>query len=82
MVETFSLNAGLKKFGDRGKTAVRKELTQLHDVKTYVPMDPDKMTPQQKVKAMNSLIFLTKKRDGRIKSCACADSSIQRRSPG
>ena len=48
MVQQFSLKAGMAKFGDRATTAVTKELTQLHDMKTYVPMDPDKMTRQQK----------------------------------
>ena len=40
MAQQFSLKAGLKKFGDRGKEAVIKELAQLHDMTTYVPMDP------------------------------------------
>ena len=82
MVQQFSLKSGMAKFGNCAKTAVTKELTQLHDMETYVPMDPDKMTRQQKAEALNSLIFLTKKRDGRIKSRSCADGSTQRRRPG
>ena len=82
MVQQFSLKAGINKFGDRAKEAVTKELTQLHDMETYVPMDPDKMTPQQKSEALNLLMFLVEKRDGRIKSHACADGSVQKRRPG
>merc|ERR1712127_877817 len=46
MAQKFSLHAGLKKFGDRAKEAVSKELTQIHQMGTYTPMDPDKMTPR------------------------------------
>ena len=61
MVQQFGLKAGVATFGDRAKTAVTKELTQLRDMKTYVPVDPDNMTPQQKQEVLNLLIFLTEK---------------------
>ena len=82
MVQQFSLKAGMAKFGNRATTAVIKELTQLQDMKTYVPMDPDKMTRQQKAEALNSLMFLVEKRDGRIKLRACTNRSAQKRRPG
>ena len=44
MAQQFSLHVGLKKFGDKAKKLVTKELTQIHDMGTYTPMDPDKMT--------------------------------------
>ena len=37
-----------------------------------------KITSQERKKAIESLIFLTEKRDGRIKEQACANGSIQR----
>ncbi len=61
MAQQLSLHAGLKKFGDRAKEAVSKELTQIHQMVTYTPMDPDKMTTDQKRQAMRSLFLLTKK---------------------
>ena len=82
MVQQFSLKAGMAKFGDCTKTAVTKELTQLHDMETYVPMDPKKMTRQQKVEALNSFMLLVEKWDGHIKSRACADGSTQKWRPG
>ena len=72
----------MAKFSGCAKTAATKELTQLHNMETYVPMDPDKMTPQQRSEALNSLMFLVEKRDGRIKSRACAGGSAQRRRLG
>ena len=45
MVQQFRLKDGLAKFGDRTTTAVTKELMQLHDMKMYVPVNPDEMTP-------------------------------------
>ncbi len=40
MAQQLSLKAGLQKFGDRGKKAVTKELTQLHEKIAYVTVDP------------------------------------------
>jgi hypothetical protein len=81
LVQQFSLKAGLKKFGPRGEKAVTKELTQLHDMVTYIPMDPREMTKEQRMDALASLIFLTEKRNGTIKARACADGSKQRKQP-
>ncbi len=61
MAQQLSLKAGLQKFGDRGKKAVTKELTQLHEKIAYVPVDPEKMSMEQKNDAMRSLCLLTEK---------------------
>ena len=81
MVQQFNVKAGIAKFGDCACKSIEKELTQLHDMETYVPMGPDKMTPQQKSEALNLLMFLVEKRDGRIKSRACADGRKQHLRP-
>jgi len=82
MLQQFSLKAGLKHFGKGGEEAVTSELTQMHDMHTYVPIDPESMTPQQKSETLNSLIFLTEKRNGDVKSRMCGDGSKQRHRPG
>ena len=41
----FSLKASLKQYGSMGETAITKELIQLYDMETYIPIDPDAMTP-------------------------------------
>ncbi len=61
MAQKFSLKAGLKKFGNEEKKAVSKELTQLHDKITHVPVDPDKLTTEQKSEALRLICLLTQK---------------------
>ena len=82
MLQQFSLKAGLKHFEKKSEEAVTSELTQMHDMHTHEAIDPETMTRQQKSEALNSLIFLTEKRNGTIKSRMCGDSSKQRRHPG
>jgi len=77
-VETFSLKRGIKVFGQRGKDAANKEMKQLHDRTVFAPIDVSKLTPLEKRRAMESLIFLVEKRDGTIKGRTCADGSKQR----
>ena len=44
LVQVFGVKAGLHKFGARGETAVAKELKQHKDMKTYIPVNPEKLT--------------------------------------
>lgn len=74
----FSLNAGLKRFGERGETAVAKELNQFNLLDTFTPLDPATLTYEQRRHALASLIFLTEKRNGDIKARACANGKPQR----
>ena len=76
--QVYSLNAGLKKFGAKGKAAAYVEMKQLHDRTCWKPVHIKDLTPAQRKKAMESLIFLTEKRDGRIKARTCANGSKQR----
>ena len=75
---TYSLNKGILKYGYRGKKAVDKELSQLHNRQVFKPVRLSELTQKEKQRAMNSLIFLTEKRDGTIKARACANGSTQR----
>ena len=58
MAQNFSIRAGLKEFGDKGEKSVSNELTQLHTISTYYPVDPTTLPKQQKLDALNSLMFL------------------------
>jgi hypothetical protein len=78
MAEQYSINKGLKLFGKDGEKAVTKELSQMHDMVVYTPVHAHELTREQKHQALESLIFLTKKRCGRIKARACANGSKQR----
>ena len=57
-----SLKARLTKFGGTGKKAGSIELQQLHDMETYVPVDPMSLTKEERHQALSSSIFLTEKK--------------------
>ncbi len=77
-IQTYSLNKGLKEFGERGRNAAHKEMKQLHDRVVFEPIHIAKMTMLERKRAMESLLFLTEKRDGTIKARTCANGSTQR----
>eukprot|EP00956_Cyclotella_meneghiniana_P026461 scaffold57247_cov37-Cyclotella_meneghiniana.AAC.7 len=78
LAEQYSINKGIRLFGDRAKESVTKELKQLHDYVTYIPVHAHDLTPKQRRDALASLIFITEKRCGRIKTRACVNGSTQR----
>ena len=75
--QTFSLNKGIKEFGNKGYQAAHKEMKQLHNRIVFKPILIEELTSIEKRKAMESLIFLTEKKDGRIKARTCANGSTQ-----
>ena len=74
----YSLKKGLKMFGDKGHEAAHKEIKQLHDRVCFQPINFDKLTPLEKKRVLNSLMFLVEKKDGKIKARKCANGSKQR----
>ncbi len=50
----------------------------MHNMVVYTPVHAHELSREQKHQALESLIFLTKKRCGRIKARACANGSKQR----
>ena len=78
LVQTHSLRAGIKKFGQKGVDSAKKETRQLHERNCFRPVDVKNVTSLERKRALESLIFLTEKRDGTIKSRQCANGSIQR----
>ena len=78
MIHQYNLRKGLELFGDKAEAATVKELSQIHEMGTYVPLDSGKLTAEQKAKALSSLLFIVEKRDGRIKDRKCAVGSKQK----
>jgi hypothetical protein len=76
--QTFSLSRGMKKFGEKGCQAAVKEMEQLYERIIFDLIHADDITTVEKKCILESLIFLTEKRDGTIKCCTCANGSIQR----
>ena len=62
-----SLKAGLRTFGDDGIKAVEKEMRQLHDRDVMKPVHKCCLTPEQRKEALADLMFLKRKRCGKIK---------------
>ena len=54
----YNLKPGLRKFGTRGEKAALKEMTQLHIMDTWTPMDAGKLSQEQRMRALSSLLFL------------------------
>jgi hypothetical protein len=74
----YNLKAGLKRFGDRGKTAAMEEMTQLHIMDTWKVMDPADLSHEEQMQALSSLLFLKEKCTGKIKGQACLNKAPQR----
>jgi hypothetical protein len=73
-----SIKKGLKIFGEAGADAVVSEMQQLHDQSVIEPKKANMLTRDEKHKALQYLMFLKKKRCGRIKGRGCADGRKQR----
>ena len=58
LIHQYNLKKGLELFGDKAELTTVKELKQIHDMGTYVPMNPKELTREQKAKALSSLMFI------------------------
>jgi hypothetical protein len=74
-LQTYSLNQGLKRFGERGRKVAHKEVRQLHDRVVSEPIHIKEMTTLERKRSMENLIFLAEKRDKTIKARMCANGS-------
>ena len=68
-----SLKAGLRTFEDDSMKVEEKEMCQLHDCKVMMPVHKQCLTPEQHKEALAYLMFLKRKRCGKIKGHECAD---------
>ena len=78
LAQQYSLEKGLELFGEKADAAVNNELTQIHDMETYEPVDPKTMTYEDRKKVLGCLLFITEKGNGDIKARKIADGSKQR----
>ena len=61
MIQTHGLHKSIKLFGQEARNAVQKEMQQHHDMETYIPVDPSKLTYEEKREAVESLCNIVKK---------------------
>ena len=76
-IVTYSLKPGINKFGAQAKASAHKEMKQLHDRSCFWPVHKRSLNKSERQRAMDSLLFLTEKRDKTIKSQHCANRSTQ-----
>ena len=77
-IVTYSLQKGIKKFGQQGRDAAYKEMKQMKDRDCFEPIHKLSLNETEKKRVMESLIFLTEKKSGKIKARHCANGSTQR----
>jgi hypothetical protein len=75
--QTYSLIKGIKEFGDKGCQAAHNKMKQLHNCIIFKLIAIEELSTIEKRRAMESLIFLTEKKDGRIKARTFANGSTQ-----
>ena len=56
-----------------------KELGSLHDLKAWIPLDPSKLTREQRLNALSTVVFSQEKRDGSLKTRACVNGALQQK---
>jgi hypothetical protein len=71
-----NIKKGLQVFGEAGVEAVLKELNQLHERGVLKPTK--NLSHEQRMDALQYLMFLKQKRNGTIKGRGCADGRKQR----
>ena len=70
----------VKLFNQEAQNAVKKEIQQHHDMETYIPVDPSKLTLGEKREAVESLCNIVKKRCGRVKARQHGRGDMQKKS--
>ena len=76
-IVTYSLKAGINKFGVQAKASAHKEMKQLHERSCFWPVHRHLLNKSERQRAMESLLFLTEKMHKTIKSQHCANRSTQ-----
>ena len=76
-IVTYSLQKGIKKFGQRGRDSAFKEMKQMKDRDCFEPIHKSSLNETERKRVMESLIFLTEKKSGEIKARHCANGSTQ-----
>jgi hypothetical protein len=75
-----SIPRGIKLYGDEAVKSIESELSQLHNKKAWKPIKFMDISINLRSKVVNSILFLKRKKDGRLKSRLVADGRTQERS--
>ena len=66
-IQQYYITKGLKKFGADGRKAAMKELQQMLERNCWTPVLVSKLSPEERRKAVDSMMLLAEKNDGTIK---------------
>ncbi len=77
----YSIGDRIKTIQEQGEAGVSKELTQMHDMHVFCPLNRDNLTKEEKAKALTLLIFLKKKGINPSRH-ACAPTDVNRGETG
>ena len=69
---------GIKLFGQEARNAVQKEMQQHHDMETYIPVDPAKLSIDGKREAIELLCNIVKLWG--VKARQCGKGDMQKKS--
>ena len=72
---TFCLKKGMRKVGKSGSQSALKEMKQLHDRKCFEPIKKEALLITDEKRALESMMFLTGKKDGIIYAQHCANGN-------
>jgi hypothetical protein len=75
--QTYSRMKSIKEFDDKGCQAAYENMKQLHNDIVFKPIAIKKISIIKKRRAMERLIFLTKKKNGKSKARTCTNDSTQ-----
>ena len=78
LVKQYGLKKGIELFGKKSDAAVVKEIAQIHKLETYEPIMALYLSWEENKKALESLLFITEKRNGDIQARKVAGGSKQR----
>ena len=76
-IQTYSLKADIKKFGEQWRKAALDEMKQIHDRVVFHPIRVDNISEIERKHAMESLMFLVQKKCGCIKARTCVNGIAQ-----
>jgi Reverse transcriptase (RNA-dependent DNA polymerase) len=74
----YSLKQAMNKFPKEAQAAKMIEMKQLHDMEVFKPVLRERLTKQEQLGVLWSIIFIKQKRCGHVKARVCADGQPQR----
>ena len=77
ILQVYNKARGIKQFGHKSCQATHNEMKQFHNHIVFKPIAIKELSAIEKRRTMESLIFLTEKKDRRINARTCANGSTQ-----